>query len=204
MNNKVRIGFLLLIVNGLLAMSRLGPLSSQSLSNLRRYVPSNFSAASNRALNTSGNLSQVYPGAVSKVKYGFKGVSAREPGVARRMALLQKKIQEEKNAGSFSAKLRAYDKKIQQTLKESLIGSVLTTIGLTLGGRYLYDSYVANKKAQADAINTEIQTQIPEESSKSSYLKTSKEQEWQSGWTNFKNAISDRWGIFTKKVVGSV
>lgn len=213
MKNKIKVIILLfLVVNSLWAMNRFSPLTGNASSAFRRYVPSSFSAGSNRALSTSGNLSQAYRRIrkenntdISELLEEARKRRTRGLTLAQKIAYLENKVKqqkEEESASSFVGKLQIYDKKIQKAMKDSLIGSVLTTIGLTLGGRYLYDSYVTNKKAQTEPINQKIETQASEPI-KNISSETPKQQEVQSYWTSFSNAIADRWNALTQGVAGS-
>jgi hypothetical protein len=207
MMNKIKIGLLLIIaVNGLWAMNRFSPL-------LRRYSPSNVSTASNRVFSTSGNMFQAFPGASFKsrghIVGGYRGVSAPKPGAARKMALLRQKIQEEQKAleqqnikepkPSIFSRARAWDKKTHEFFKESFVGTSLLGLGVMIGGRSLYDKYVANKDIKAEPINQKIEAPEPV---KNVIPETPKGQE-QSYWTRFSNSVADGWNAFTQGVTGS-
>ncbi len=199
MNSKIKIVFLLfLVVNSLWAMSRLGPLSNQFLSGLRRSAPGDAALASRRLLNSSVSSSQPLPFGVGVKGTGYRGRS----GVARKMTLLENKVRQQKEAeraGSLINRIQMYDKRIQQGMKDSLVGSIVTTIGLTLAGRYLYDSYMANKKAHRDD-TAKAEIEVPSVQSDVNALpETLKKQEEQSNWGDF---LANKWNAFTSGIMG--
>lgn len=192
MNSKIKIVLLLfLVVNSLWAMSRLGPLSNQFLSGLRRSAPGDASLASRRLLSTSLSSLQPRPG-VSMVPKGtgYRG----QTGIARRIALLEKKMEQVKKEEvpkvSLLSRLQAFDKKMHEKFKESFVGTSLLGIGLMIGGRSLYDKYIANKDIKPELSNTSSVDVVP---------KNSDTQKEQPNWGDF---LANKWNAFTSGIMG--
>jgi hypothetical protein len=193
MNNKIKIILSLFLVNGLLAMSRFG---HQSLSNLRRYVPGNISSVSNKAFITPGNPIQAYPGGAN-LRGAKRLIRYQNP--QRRLALY-KKLKEQESLSKESnilSTIRAYDKKIQASIKDSFLGTSLLGVGLMVSGRSLYDKYMTDGKAKNDVKN--VESQAPSSVAGLVLSKSPEEQQLQSGWTGLKDSIYQGWNAFTQR-----
>lgn len=192
-------------------MSRFGSLKNPSYFNsFPTSVPSNISALRNRAFSPSGNVYQVFPGSFSRIRkptgtFGnvFEGISLKEKTdiyhrvKERREAFKKwkeaKKQQEEASKVGFWSRFWAWDKKMQQSIKDSFVATSLLGLGVMVGGRSLYDKYVAHKDIQPNFENKGVETRIPERVMPEMPKKQQESLHDESSWTSLKDMVASKW-----------